>query len=66
MSWLPHPHIDSFKVRGAFNRILSAAETGELTDAGVVATSGGNATLAIAYAAIELAYRPRRSCAIRA
>lgn len=47
-------HTGSFKVRGAFNRILSAAETGELTGAGVVAASGGNAALAIAYAAIEL------------
>lgn len=44
-------HTGSFKVRGAFNRILSAAERGELGEAGVVAASGGNAGLAVAYAA---------------
>jgi threonine dehydratase len=44
-------HTGSFKARGAFNRVLSAAETGELTDAGIVAASGGNAGLAFAYAA---------------
>lgn len=44
-------HTGSFKVRGAFNRILAAAEQGMLPAAGVVAASGGNAGLAVAYAA---------------
>lgn len=44
-------HTGSFKVRGAFNRILSAAEHDMLPAAGVVAASGGNAGLAVAYAA---------------
>jgi len=44
-------HTGSFKVRGAFNRILSAAEQGALPAAGVVTASGGNAGLAVAYAA---------------
>lgn len=44
-------HTGSFKVRGAFNRILSAAEQGVLPDVGVVTASGGNAGLAVAYAA---------------
>jgi threonine dehydratase len=44
-------HTGSFKVRGAFNRILSAAGQGILPAAGVVAASGGNAGLAVAYAA---------------
>jgi threonine dehydratase len=46
-------HTGSFKPRGMFNRILAAAETG-LPEAGVVAASGGNAGLAVAYAAREL------------
>ena len=44
-------HTGSFKVRGAFNRILAAAAEGPLPDVGVVAASGGNAGLAVAYAA---------------
>jgi threonine dehydratase len=36
------------------NRILAAAERGELPPAGVVAASGGNAALAVAYAARAL------------
>jgi threonine dehydratase len=44
-------HTGSFKVRGAFNRILAAAAEGPIPDAGVVAASGGNAGLAVAYAA---------------
>jgi threonine dehydratase len=44
-------HTGSFKARGALNRVLSAAERGELGPAGVVAASGGNAGLAVAYAA---------------
>jgi threonine dehydratase len=43
-------HTGSFKVRGAFNRILSAAGQGMLPAAGVVAASGGNAGLDVAYA----------------
>ena len=52
--WLKLEHLQhtgSFKVRGAFNRILSAAAQGTLPAAGVVAASGGNAGLAVAYAA---------------
>ncbi|GAA1227526.1 threonine/serine dehydratase [Prauserella halophila] len=44
-------HTGSFKARGAYNRILTAAADGHLTDAGVVAASGGNAGLAVAHAA---------------
>jgi len=47
-------HSGSFKARGAFNRILAATESGELTGAGVIAASGGNAGLAVAYAAGRL------------
>jgi threonine dehydratase len=50
-------HSGSFKARGAFNRILAAREAGELTDAGVIVASGGNAGLAIAYAAGRLGVR---------
>ena len=42
-----------FKTRGAFNRQLAAAKRGELDPrAGIVASSGGNARLANAYAAL--------------
>ena len=47
-------HTGSFKPRGAFNRLLTAKERGELTGQGVVTASGGNAGLAAAYAAREL------------
>ncbi len=47
-------HTGSFKPRGAFNRLLTAKESGELTGQGVVAASGGNHGLAAAYAAREL------------
>ena len=47
-------HSGSFKARGAFNRILAAREAGELPAAGVVAASGGNAGLAVAFAAARL------------
>ncbi|MFI6786511.1 threonine/serine dehydratase [Nonomuraea sp. NPDC050383] len=47
-------HSGSFKVRGAFNRILSA---GELPPAGVIAASGGNHGLAVAHAARALGVR---------
>jgi threonine dehydratase len=43
----------SFKPRGMFNRLLSTP----VPAAGVVAASGGNAGLAVAYAARELGYR---------
>lgn len=46
-------HTGTFKARGAFNRILSASGS-ELGQAGVVAASGGNAGLAVAYAATQL------------
>jgi threonine dehydratase len=46
-------HVGSFKPRGAFNRILSAAEAPKL----VVAASGGNHGLAVAYAARQLGLR---------
>jgi threonine dehydratase len=62
--WLPHggslklEHLQftgSFKVRGAFNRILSTAERGELDSrTGIVVASGGNAGLANAYAAAQV------------
>ncbi|HEY6739749.1 MAG TPA: pyridoxal-phosphate dependent enzyme, partial [Actinopolymorphaceae bacterium] len=47
-------HTGSFKPRGAFNRILSAMEHGALPKAGVIAASGGNAGLGVAYAASTL------------
>src|SRR3569833_2240258 len=47
-------HTGSFKARGAFNRVLAAAEAAGLPEAGVIAASGGNAGLAFAYAAREL------------
>ncbi|WP_431909788.1 threonine/serine dehydratase [Nonomuraea jabiensis] len=47
-------HSGSFKVRGAFNRMLSA---GELPPSGVIAASGGNHGLAVAYAARALGVR---------
>ncbi|WP_036321891.1 serine/threonine dehydratase [Microbispora sp. ATCC PTA-5024] len=50
-------HSGSFKVRGAFNRILGAAEDGALPASGVIAASGGNHGLAVAYAARSLGIR---------
>jgi threonine dehydratase len=47
-------HTGSFKPRGAFNRLLSAVESGALPQSGVIAASGGNAGLAMAYAAATL------------
>ncbi|WP_033341078.1 threonine/serine dehydratase [Catenuloplanes japonicus] len=47
-------HTGTFKARGALNRILAASESGELTGAGVVAASGGNAGIAVAHAAAQL------------
>jgi len=46
-------HTGSFKPRGAFNRILSHT----VPPAGVIAASGGNHGLAVAYAAQQLGYR---------
>jgi threonine dehydratase len=45
-----HQHTGSFKIRGAFNRLLGA----EVPRAGVVAASGGNHGAAVAYAASKL------------
>lgn len=50
-------HCGVFKTRGAFNRQLGASETGELSTAGIVVASGGNAGLAQAYAASQLGIR---------
>ncbi|BCW60558.1 MULTISPECIES: threonine/serine dehydratase [Micrococcaceae] len=48
-------HTGSFKARGAFNRLLTAQESGELDPGvGIVVASGGNAGLANAYAAAKL------------
>lgn len=47
-------HSGSFKARGAFNRILSAAEAKAVPAAGVIAASGGNAGVAVAHAARAL------------
>ena len=41
-------HTGSFKPRGAFNRMLTA----EIDDSGVLAASGGNFGLAVAYAPV--------------
>jgi threonine dehydratase len=46
-------HAGSFKPRGAFNRILAHS----VPDAGIIAASGGNHGLAVAYAAQRLGYR---------
>ncbi|GAB4370643.1 MAG: threonine/serine dehydratase [Elainellaceae cyanobacterium] len=45
-------HTGSFKVRGAFNRILASA----VPSVGVIAASGGNHGAAVAYAARKLGY----------
>ncbi len=45
-------HTGSFKPRGAFSRMLSA----EVDDSGVLAASGGNFGLGVAYAAHELGH----------
>ncbi len=45
-------HAGSFKSRGAFNRLLSAA----VPPAGVIAASGGNHGVAVAYAARQLGH----------
>ncbi|HEY9523180.1 MAG TPA: pyridoxal-phosphate dependent enzyme, partial [Thermopolyspora sp.] len=50
-------HSGSFKVRGAFNRVLTAAEAGVLPGSGVIAASGGNHGLAVAYVARAIGVR---------
>ena len=47
-------HAGSFKPRGAFNRILRAADAGPLPTEGVIAASGGNHGLAVAHVARHL------------
>lgn len=47
-------HAGSFKPRGAFNRIITALEAGDVPASGVVAASGGNHGAAVAYAARAL------------
>jgi len=49
-------HTGSFKVRGAFNRVLGAAESGEVPPAGLIAASGGNHGAAVAFAARRLGH----------
>jgi threonine dehydratase len=46
-------HTGSFKPRGAFNKILSS----DVPDGGVIAASGGNFGLAVAFAAHALGFR---------
>lgn len=46
-----------FKTRGAYNRQLVGLETGEISEAGIVVASGGNAGLAQAFAARDLGIR---------
>jgi threonine dehydratase len=46
-------HTGSFKARGAFNKMLAS----DVGDAGVIAASGGNFGLAVAFAARELGHR---------
>lgn len=46
-------HTGSFKPRGAFNKVLQS----EVPKAGLVAASGGNHGLAVAYVARQLGYR---------
>jgi threonine dehydratase len=46
-------HTGSFKPRGAFNRIL----TNQVSDVGVIAASGGNHGIAVAYIAQRLRHR---------
>jgi threonine dehydratase len=47
-------HAGSFKPRGAFSRILGAEASGPLPADGVIAASGGNHGLAVAYVARQL------------
>lgn len=52
-------HTGTFKARGMFNRILAARDNGDVRAAGVVAASGGNAGMAVAYVASRLDIRAR-------
>src|SRR5688572_23481162 len=45
-----HQHAGSFKTRGAFTNLLAR----EVPEAGVIAASGGNHGVAVAYAAMTL------------
>jgi threonine dehydratase len=47
-------HTGSFKPRGAFNRLLVAAEQGASPAGGIIAASGGNHGAAVAFAAAKL------------
>ncbi|GII55370.1 threonine dehydratase [Planotetraspora thailandica] len=47
-------HAGSFKARGAFNTIVAARDGGTIPGGGVIAASGGNHGLAVAYAARAL------------
>lgn len=47
-------HSGSFKARGSINAVLSAYESGLITDAGVAIASGGNAGIAAAWAAAQI------------
>ena len=47
-------HAGSFKTRGAFNRTMMAAGSGEIGPAGLIAASGGNHGAAVAYVASQL------------
>ncbi|MEV5575685.1 threonine/serine dehydratase [Spirillospora sp. NPDC052269] len=63
-------HGGSFKARGAFNRLLLAAERDGLPSAGVVTASGGNAGLGVAHAAARLGtparvFLPRNAPAVK-
>ncbi|WP_026414404.1 threonine/serine dehydratase [Actinomadura oligospora] len=63
-------HGGSFKARGAFNRLLTAAEQGVLPATGVVTASGGNAGLGVAHAAATLGvparvFLPRNAPAVK-
>lgn len=52
-------HTGSFKPRGVFNRVLATLETGPTPAGGLITASGGNAGLAVAYAASALRLNAR-------
>ena len=61
----------SFKPRGAFNRVLSAAETDGIPEAGLITASGGNHGQAVAYVGRRLGHAaeifvPESSPAVKA
>lgn len=49
-------HAGSFKSRGAFSRVLTAAAAGDVGPAGLIAASGGNHGAAVAFVARQLDY----------